>query len=169
MLQAGRPTLATTPSGKMIILSSPHARTGELWSLREKHYGRDDSPTLIWQASSDFMNPTLGKDYLERMRLEDPEGYLSEFGGEFRSGLSTFLDSESIQACVATGVRERTRIEGVQYVCFIDPSGGRHDSFVAAVAHDNNGRAVLDAIRIFQSPFNPTSVIAEICQFLKGD
>ena len=167
MLRAVRPALATT-NGKLVILSSPYGQSGALWDLHRKHYGNDASSTLVWQASAPEMNPTLSADYLQRMEQDDPEAYKSEVLGEFRSGLSTFLDSESIQACVATGVRERTRIEGVQYVCFIDPSGGRHDSFVAAVAHDNNGRAVLDAIRIFQSPFNPTSVIAEICQFLKS-
>jgi phage FluMu gp28-like protein len=46
MLRAVRPCLATT-GGKLIILSSPYAQTGALYDLHRKHYGRDDSATLV--------------------------------------------------------------------------------------------------------------------------
>src|SRR5262249_4932222 len=72
MLRALRPCLATT-GGKLIVLSSPYGQTGALWDLHRKHYGRDDSSTLVWQASAPEMNPTLPTDYLERMRDDDPE------------------------------------------------------------------------------------------------
>jgi hypothetical protein len=42
------------------------------------------------------MNPSLPADYLERMKQDDPEAYRSEVLGEFRAGVSTFLDSESL-------------------------------------------------------------------------
>ena len=167
MLQAIRPTLATT-SGKLIILSSPYSQTGELWNLHQRHYGNDASSTLVWQASAPEMNPTLSADYLQRMAQEDPEAYRSEVLGEFRSGLSTFLDNEAILACVSTGVRERPPVAGIQYVAGGDTSGGRSDAFVVSVAHtDEAGRAILDAVRTWKAPFNPSDVIAEACAFLK--
>ncbi|HVO69479.1 MAG TPA: terminase large subunit, partial [Aggregatilineaceae bacterium] len=96
MLRALRPTLATT-NGKLIILSSPYGQTGALWDLHRKHFGRNDSPVLIWQGSAPEMNSTLSIDYLQRMEEDDPESYRAEVLGEFRAGISMFLDPECIQ------------------------------------------------------------------------
>ncbi|HSE68100.1 MAG TPA: hypothetical protein VLB12_14020 [Gemmatimonadales bacterium] len=51
MLRAVRPTLATT-GGKLIILSSPYAATGALYDLHRRHWGPEESETLVWQASA---------------------------------------------------------------------------------------------------------------------
>jgi hypothetical protein len=91
------------------VLSSPYAQSGALWELHRKHDGRDESTTLVWQASAPEMNPTLPANYLERMAQDDPEAYRSEVLGEFRAGITTFLDSDSIAACVVTGRRELQR------------------------------------------------------------
>jgi hypothetical protein len=65
MLRALRPCLATT-GGKLIVLSSPYAQSGALWELHRRHFGKDESTTLVWQASAPDMNPRLPADYLER-------------------------------------------------------------------------------------------------------
>lgn len=166
MLRAIRPTLATT-NGKLIILSSPYGQTGALWDLHRKHFGRDDARVLVWQASAPDMNPTLSSDYLARMEEDDPEAYRAEVLGEFRAGLATFLDPEAIQDCVADGVTERPPIEHTRYVAFADPSGGRHDRFTLALAHVEQDRAILDVLRAWAPPFNPSGVIEESADILK--
>ncbi len=110
MLRVARGRVATT-GGKVIVLSSPYAEAGALWDLHRQHYGREDSPTLVWQASAPDMNPTLPADYLARMREEDPDAYRSEVLGEFRAGVAALFDPEALEACVDRGVRERL-IEG---------------------------------------------------------
>lgn len=166
ILRAVRPTLATT-GGKLIILSSPYGQSGALWDLHRKHHGRDDSAVLSFKASAPELNPTLPTDYLIRMQEDDPEAYLSEVLGEFRSGLSTFLDPQAIQDCVAVGVLERVPITGIHYHTFCDPSGGRHDRFTLAIAHEENGKAIIDAIRAWMPPFNPSGVVSEVADLLK--
>ena len=166
MLRAVRTRLATT-GGKLLILSSPYAAVGALHDLHQRHYGREDSPTLLWQASAPDMNPTLDAGYLERMRNEDPEGYRSEVLGEFRQGLTTLLDPDAIEACVAQGVRERAPEQGLRYVGFADPaSGSGQDAFTIAIAHQDGERAVLDVVRAWAPPFNPTGAIAEAADLL---
>lgn len=166
MLRACRPCLATT-RGKLIVLSSPYAQSGALYELHRKHYGRDESDVLVWQASAPAMNPTLPADYLRRMEQDDPEAYRSEVLGEFRAGVSTFLDPDAMAACVEGGVRERAPVAGLSYVAFCDPSGGRHDAFTVAIAHADGERAVLDVVRAWPAPFNPAGVIAEACELLR--
>jgi hypothetical protein len=101
MLRVARGRVATT-GGRLIVLSSPYAQIGALWDLHRTHYGRDDSDTLVWQASAPEMNPLLSADYLKRMREEDPEAAESEVEGRFRAGLSQLFDYEAIEA---TGTR----------------------------------------------------------------
>jgi hypothetical protein len=103
-----------------------------------KHYGRDDSATLVWQAAAPEMNPTLPADYLQRMSEDDPEAYRSEVLGEFRAGVSSFLDPELLQACVTERVEIPPAV-GIVYGGFVDPSGGSRDAFALAIAHRDGG------------------------------
>ena len=166
MLRAVRTRLATT-GGKLLILSSPYTQAGALWNLHRRHYGREESPTLVWQATAPEMNSTLSSDYLQRMEQEDPEAYRSEVLGEFRAGVSTFLDPEALADVVEPGVRERQAVAGVRYFGFVDAaSGSGKDSFAVGIAHRDGERAVLDVIRAWRPPFNPSGVIAEASELL---
>jgi hypothetical protein len=168
MLRAVRPSLATT-GGKLIVLSSPYAQSGALYELHRKHYGQDTSSTLVWQASAASMNPMLPVDYLTRMEQDDPEAYRSEVLGEFRTGIATLFDPDALAACVAEGARERLPEASRQYDSFTDPaSGSGKDAFTVAVAHRDGSLAVLDVIRAWRPPFNPSGVIQEASSLLKG-
>lgn len=167
MLRAVRPALATT-GGKLIILSSPYGQTGALYELHRKHFGRDDAPVLVWQASAATMNPTLPADYLSRMEQNDPEAYRSEVLGEFRAGVSTLMDPDALAACVDAGVRERAPEPHCVYGGSADvASGSGKDSFGVSIAHKDGDRVELDVSRAWRPPFNPSGVIAEAAELLK--
>ena len=167
MLRAVRPLLATS-GGKLIVLSSPYAQSGALYDLHRRHFGQDASTTLVWQATAPQMNPTLSPDYLVRMEQDDPQAFRSEVLGEFRVGLSTLLDPASLDACVATGVRERVPVPGGRYVAFADPSSGSGaDSFTVAIARLDGERGTLDCLRVWSPPFDPSGVIAEASELLR--
>jgi hypothetical protein len=166
MLRAGRPTLATT-GGRLVILSSPAGQTGALHDLYTRHWGRDDSSTLVWTATAPEMNETLTADYLERMREEDPEGYRSEVLGEFRAGVTALFDPEALKACVAVGVRERPPAPGLVYRAHLDLSGGRGAAAALGVGHREPRRVVLDVLRAWPSPHNPSQIIGEAGALLR--
>jgi hypothetical protein len=160
MLRAVRPTLATT-GGRLVILSSPAGQSGALWDLYRGHFARDEAPVLVWRGSAPEMNPTLPADYLARMEQDDPEGYRSEVLGEFRAGVTSLFDPEMLEACVTRGVRERLPEDGVLYQAAADPSGGRRDAFTVAIGHQVGDRLVVDVVRDWAAPFNPSTVVAE--------
>ena len=167
MLRAARTRTATT-GGKVLILSSPYSSVGCLWDLHRKHYGQEDSSTLVWQASAPDMNPTLPADYLERMAQDDPDAYRSEVLGEFRAGVSTLFDPEMLDACIEFGVKERLPEKGLTYTSFVDAaSGSGKDSFTVGICHEQSGRYILDCVRRWSPPFNPSSTIAECAELLK--
>jgi hypothetical protein len=163
MVRAVRPTLATT-GGKLLMISSPYAQSGVVHDLHRQHYGREESPVLVWQAAAPDMNPLLPADYLERMRVEDPEAYRSEVLGEFRAGLSSLLDPAALDAVIDAGRRESPREPHRLYRAHFDASGGRGDAAALAIGHREPGRdgvVVLDAARRWPAPHSPQTVIAE--------
>jgi hypothetical protein len=166
MLTAIRPTLATT-GGRLLILSSPYGQSGALWDLHRQHYGREDSPVLVWQASAPAMNPTLPADYLDRMRAEDADAFRSEVEGEFRSGVASLFDSALLDVVTEDGVAERLPEAGRRYVAHFDASGGRADAAALAIGHRDGDAVVLDVLRRWPSPHNPESVIAEAAATLR--
>lgn len=167
MLRVARGRVANT-GGRVIVLSSPYGQFGTLYDLHRRHYGKEDSPVLVWQATAPAMNPTLSADYLERMRTEDPEAAVSEIEGQFRAGVSTFLDPEALTAVVDTGVRERPPSRASSYYGYVDAaSGSGKDAFAVGIAHRDGQRAVLDVVRAWRPPFNPSGVIAEAADLLK--
>jgi hypothetical protein len=167
LLRSIRPCLATSPASRLLILSSPYGSTGALYDIHRKHFAREDSPILVWQGSAPEMNPTLPADYLARMEQEDPQGFRSEVLGEFRTGTSALLDGDSLEAVVVRGRRELAPVEGITYRAFVDPSGGRVDAFTLAIGHERDGIAVVDLVRAWRSPLNPSGVIAECAGLLK--
>lgn len=167
MLRAARTRTATT-GGKVLILSSPYGASGALWEAHRKNFGVEESPVLVWQASAPQMNPTLPADYLERMEQDDPEAYRSEVLGEFRQGVSNLFDFETLQSCVAAGVRERLPENGITYTAHIDQAtGSGRDSFCLAISHDDGGRSILDLCRRWAPPFTPSTVIQECADVLR--
>lgn len=65
------------------------------------------------------------------------------------------------------GRRELPPAAGAQYVAFVDPSGGAHDSMTLAVAHRWLDRVVLDCVCERKAPFNPSEVVAEFANTLR--
>ena len=89
LVRAVRPGLANL-NGRLLGLSSPHARRGHLFEMHRQHYGKP-SDVLVIAASHTQLNPTIDPKIIERAMAEDPEAARSEWFGEFRSGCLAIL------------------------------------------------------------------------------
>ena len=69
---------------------------------------------------------------------------------------------------VVTGRYELPRVSGVRYHAFVDPSGGSQDSMTLAIAHNEKGTAILDAVREHKPPFSPEAVASEFAEVLRA-
>jgi hypothetical protein len=87
---------------------------------------------------------------------------------EFRDDVAGWAGRELIEAAVDRGVTVRPPRPDISYSSFVDASGGVRDSFTAAVAHAEDGVAVLDCLVEIKAPFNPDQATAEICDMLKA-
>jgi hypothetical protein len=73
-----------------------------------------------------------------------------------------------LEACTIKGRSELPPSPIIEYQGFVDPSGGKHDSFTVAIAHKEESKAIVDLVKAWAPPFDPTVVTGEIAEVLKG-
>jgi phage terminase large subunit-like protein len=164
LVVALRPTMATVSGAKLCVLSSPSLASGWMFDAITENWGRDDSDWLCVQAPAYDLNPQLaGSAYLAEMRRAGDEIYASEVEGRFRARAAALFDPGALASCVVTG-RVEIPPEACRgpVRCFIDPSGGRHDRFTAAIGYRDGPRVVVAALRAFAPPFSPAGITSEI-------
>jgi len=168
ILNALRPALGTA-EGPLMVISSPHAKRGELFKRFRAHYGADGNPRiLIARGPTKLLNPTYPQHVIDQAYEDDAALAAAEYGAEFRSDIEAFIGLEVVEACVAQGVFERAYEPRHTYRAFVDPSGGSNDAMTLAIAHREDKTVVLDATRERKPPFSPEDVVADFCALLKA-
>jgi len=169
VLAAIRPALATIPESMLIAISTPYSRAGILWEQYRTNFGNDDGTRpLIWKAPTRIMNPTIDSGTIANAMRDDPERARAEWEAEWREDIEAFLSLEIIEAAIVQGRYELPKVDGFSYKAFMDPSGGRQDSFSIAITHqEENRKLVLDCIREVVPPFQPRVVVSEYAKLLK--
>src|SRR5215510_3434799 len=170
VLSAIRPAMATIPDAKLLCISTGYAQIGALYEAHKEHYGKDDDEVLVWQSDTASMNPTISQKFIDKEIEKDPEAGRAEWLGLFREDVSAAFPLEVIEACIMKGRLELPPLPDVQqYFGFVDPSGGRHDAFTLAIAHQQHdtNRIVLDAIRAIRPPFDPAEATKTLGELLK--
>ncbi len=164
-----KPTLSTIPQSRLIAISTPHSFQGLMADKFKKNYGKRGN-VLCWKSPTTLMNPSFDKEEIKQAYIDDPEFARSEYGAEWRRDISSFLDIEVIENAVDSKIFERPFVSGIDYVGFIDPSGGKADSFCLALSHldEKTKMIILDVLREARPPFRPESVVEEYSQVLKG-
>jgi hypothetical protein len=63
--------------------------------------------------------------------------------------------------------RTQGAADDVTYSAFVDPSGGRADAFMVGIGHRDGERGVVDCLRPWAPPFNPSCVVEECAALLR--
>jgi hypothetical protein len=155
-----------TVSGMIIGISTPHKKSGLLYTKWREHYGQSGD-VLVIRAPSLIMNPTLDRKLIDAEIERDPAVGRAEWLAEWREDLSSYLDRALIEAAVDVGVAARPRIPNVTYHAFCDPSGGSSDSMALAIAHREDDNVILDCLVERPAPFNAAAVTAEMAKTLR--
>ena len=161
------PAMATIPGSVLIKASSPYARRGVLWEDFERHFGRDSAPTLVWQAATRVMNPTVPQAFIDAAFERDPASASSEYDAKFRTDIEALVRREVVDAVTVRGRFELSMMSSVSYFAFVDPSGGSVDAMTMAIAHMEGSNVVLDMVREVKAPFSPDAVTKAFADDLK--
>jgi hypothetical protein len=155
-----------TVGGMIIGISTPHKKSGLLYTKWREHYGQSGD-VLVIRAPSLTMNPTLDRKLIDAEIERDPAVGRAEWLAEWREDLASYIDRALIEAAVDVGVVVRPRIPNVTYHAFCDPSGGSSDSMALAVAHREGDTVILDCLVEKPAPFNAAAVTAEMAKTLR--
>jgi hypothetical protein len=167
VIAALRPGLSTIPGAPLLCASSTYDMSGPLYEAFVKHHGQDESDVMVWKSDTSTMNPTFRHSVIDKAYADDPLDAAAEYGSEFRAGISAFLEEEWIQAAIDSGCFERPPSPRFRYHAFVDPSGGRRDSFTLGIAHRQGDIALLDVAKEWRAPLDPAVVVTEIASALK--
>ena len=170
VLNALRPAMSTIPNAKMIELSSAYARRGALYEAHRDHYGQRHDDVLVFQASTETMNPTISKSFLAREEKRDPASFQSEYLAQFRTDIAGALEMAWIDAALVLPNLDRPRsVHARPYRAFADMSGGRHDSAALSIAHCEPGSdtVIVSLVRRWSPPFSPEAVVREMAELIK--
>jgi hypothetical protein len=170
VLAALRPALATIPESLLVGISTPYSRGGILYEQYRKYFGNEAARSpLVWKAPTLVMNPTIDIRIIENDLQDDHARAKAEWDAEWREDIEGFLSLEVIEAAVVPGRLELPKLSDVTYSAFIDPSGGRQDSFTLAICHgEDNGKIILDCLREAIPPFQPQNVAEEFSELLES-
>ena len=104
-----------------------------LYAKYENHFAKNDDDTLVIQAPSRTMNgATISQAYVDRAMRADPAKASAEYLAEFRDDVAGWLSRDILENAVDTGCTVRPPYPVWTYRAFVDPSGGRNDSFTRA-------------------------------------
>ena len=129
-----KPGLASLPGSLAIGISTPYRRSGLLHKKFKSNYGKDGK-VLVIKAPTRLLNPLIDQSIIDDAMAEDPAAASAEWMAEFRDDISAFVSRDAVEACVSPDVFERSRVQGVEYSAFVDPSGGSSDCMTLAIGH----------------------------------
>lgn len=169
IVNAIEPGMLSIPDPLLLVISSPGRKKGFLYRMWTRVWGKKIEGNLVIKAPTLTMNPSADKGRIEDAYRDDPVAAATELGGEWRDDVSEFVVAERLDAATDAGVELRPRVEGVTYRAFADPAGGTGgDSFVIAIAHEENKVQVLDVLAGVEPPFSPSEVIKQCALLLKS-
>jgi hypothetical protein len=156
------PALATLANSILVIITSPHRKSGLVYDLWARHYGKADDDVLVIRGASRQFNPTLDQRMIDEAIERDPQAGAAEWLAEFRSDLASFIDRDLVERAVEPGRTVLPPIDRAKYHAFADPSGGAGDAFTMGIAHAEGEAIILDCLIERRPPFNPSVVVEEM-------
>ena len=166
IVNALRPAMATVPEPLLLGISSPYARRGVLWEAFKAHYGQD-SPVLVWKAPTTAMNPTISEAFVAAELEKDEAAARAEYLAEFRTDIESFLAPRDRRGVHRARDPWPIAAAGIQYVAFVDPSGGVGDSFALAIAHAEGDDVLLDLVHERRAPLSPEDAVQEFVSLMQ--
>jgi len=171
VIKALKPAMLGIKAALLIACSSTYARKGTLWEAYVKHFGKDNDRVLVWQAATWEMRPDTSEEFqtfLAEQKADDPIGYESEYGAQFRKDLESYTSIEAVEAVTIQGRSWLAYDEGGRFYAFLDPAGGRGiDSAALCIARAMNDLAVVCRLIEWRSPFSPTAIAPEIIEVMQ--
>ena len=120
-------------------------------------------------------NPSMaawpeGKAYLEQQRRRLPSSRFRRLHHNLPGApQGAYFDQGIVERAIVAGRQEISPQDGIDYIAFVDMSGGSNDDATLGIAHWTGEKAVLDALisQDTPTPFNPRLAVARFALMCK--
>ena len=132
-------------------------------------------PDFVALPPEERANPSMaswpeGRAYLEQQRRRLPSNRFRRLHLNLPGApQGAYFNQEIVERAIVPGRQAIEPQDGVDYVAFVDMSGGSNDDATLAIAHWNGIKAILDLV-INQggpTPFNPRLAVARFATYCK--
>ncbi|MBR1238284.1 hypothetical protein JQ611_40365, partial [Bradyrhizobium sp. AUGA SZCCT0182] len=81
-----------------------------------------------------------------------------------------FLDPDNVLSAIVSKRQSLSFQQGKEYVAFVDMSGGSSDDATLGIAHQENGKTIVDLVtkQVGDAPFNPRHAVLRFATLLKS-
>jgi hypothetical protein len=154
---------------KQLLISSPNEESGALYAAWQN---RARSQTMVAQAPTQLLNPSIPQDFFDEEREADPDAYARDYLAKFQKpgGGNLFLPGDLVDRCIDAGRTRTPPKPGFEYVAGIDAAFKR-DRFALAVGHRELERAPIDLVRHWEPkkhvPLDPEEVVRDVAEELR--
>lgn len=154
-----RPRMAQFPGAKVVLISTPAAKQGLLWSFFQDGFMVPSRFTA--QAETRVVNPEIPKEFIKAEYKRDVDYARREFGAEFAEKIESFFSYEILQNSFTLVGTQRYQ-ENCTYSLGIDQSGlsGR-DRFALAISHKEDKTVLVDHIQAWETK-NSDKILADV-------
>ncbi len=160
-----RPRQAQFTGNKLFMISTAGSKQGLFWQYFNEGFNIQDR--LTCQASTDFVNPLIPKEFLEKEKVRDVDNYNREYEGIFAERMEAFFSFNMLNECfILSG--DQKYIPSFTYNLGIDASGlaGR-DLFGLAISHRQGPKITIDYAKSFNTR-NLDVIVNEIKELKKN-
>lgn len=160
-----RPRMAQFAGSKLFLISTAGSKQGLFFDFFNEGFNIQDR--LTCQAPTDFVNPMIPKEFLEKEKIRDVDNYMREYEGIFAERMEAFFSFDMLNECfILPG--DQKYISTFTYILGIDASGlaGR-DLFGLAVSHRQGQKIIIDYAKSFNTK-NLDVIVNEIKDLKKN-
>lgn len=160
-----RPRMAQFPGAKVVLISTPAAKQGLLWSFFEDGFTVPSRFTA--QADTRTVNPEIPEKFIKLEYKRDIDYARREFGAEFAEKIESFFAYEVLQNSFIL-VGSLPYEDKYTYSLGIDQSGlsGR-DRFALAISHKEDSTVLVDHIQAWETK-DSDIILTEVGKLTEG-
>lgn len=176
VVRALRPTMATQPDARLIVITSVYASTGPAFEMFAR-WGQDNPRELVVRGTTRDFNPTVAQCFIDAEIEADPQAASAEYLSIPRSDVESFIDRALLDSRTRVEPREVPHLTlhsgggAIRYFGAVDISGGRGDAAAAAVVlrrADRPDDVIVAAVRRWPAPHDPKEVAGEAAAFFRS-